>query len=1169
MAAPVQIILFGTPTITVQGEPLTINRFQIRAFLLRLAAQAEPVARDQLAQLFWPALDDARARRHLTQLLSHVRRALPLPKLLLQTPAHVHLNQAQIWSDVVAFKQLVADSKHATGVVLQETLDSVINLYDGPFLDGISTPDLPDYELWLQSERAWLERRYLDLLALRTLDLMVQEAFPPAIELLRRHLAINEFAEEAHRRLIACYAAVGERSAALHQYEQCIDLLQRELGVEPMAETVALHQAVLRGAPWSELASLVLPASLQKAATLSSAVTAIERVPTPPRDNLPHEPLPIIGRHRELATLATLLTDPQNRLVTIVGVGGMGKTRLALAAAQAQRALGNFSDGIYFVPLVALTDPQQIVPAILQALHLSTATGPAQARTPLAQLLDFLREKHLLLLLDNFEHLLDGAEVVAQIARAAPGVHLLVTSRKVLGVHGEQLFPLNELPYPQREQLPETTMERATTPPSDYPAIQLFLQSAQRSAPHFALTTANQADVVRVCQLVGGMPLALELAASWVTMLSAAEIGIEIAGSLDFLEAEIHDLPVRHQSVRALLDVVWQQLNAAERAIFTRFAIFQGGFTRQAAHEVAGASLHTLRSLTTNLFLHYNEAQGKEAQGDEAHGRYSSHELLRTYGVEQLTTQPHVYREMQERHSRYYSALLLQLEPELKGARQQAAFVQLAAEQANLQAAWTWAVAETRLELLEQSIAGLGHLYAWMGNQSDGNRIFETLVQHLETQVDDPAEQWDDATTQGRMVRLLAEGLAWLAHFTLMAGQVDQAKAQLQRSFAALAKATALGVDCRGQRALALLHLGHLERPRDLTAAAQAYDQSRGLYEQLDLAWEHAYATSWLGEAEHLIGQQEAAIALLTEARSTFETLGDQRNVARVLASVADSYLLDMADLEAAQATAAASLRMWRATGDQLGIANTAVILAYAHCWLNRPDLADPLIDEALAIYRHHGDRYGECRVYYMVMVVANYRSDIVRKETSARDGLQLARALGDAKLISDFSRGLANVYMARGDFASAYPLHAEAIAVQEAAGVQALMPWLHIVRAYSSWKTGKWEEARDHLAYALRVSAENADVFSAVYAIFFVAQLLQAQGNLERATELYALAQRDYMWQGSLSGDVIMVKPLHTLESALPPAVYAAAHARGETLDLLATATHYAVAIQDPTWQW
>ncbi|MCB0189050.1 MAG: hypothetical protein KDE31_32495, partial [Caldilineaceae bacterium] len=406
-------------------------------------------------------------------------------------------------------------------------------------------------------------------------------------------------------------------------------------------------------------------------------------------------------------------------------------------------------------------------------------------------------------------------------------------------------------------------------------------------------------------------------------------------------------------------------------------------------------------------------------------------------------------------------------------------------------------------------------------------------------------------------------------HFTLMAGQVDQAEVQLQHSFALLDQAAALGVDCRGQRAQALLHWGHLERPHDLPAAVQAYTQSRELYAQLDLAWDHAYATSWLGEAQHLIGQQEAAIALLTEARSAFAILGDQRNVARVLATIADSYLLDRADLHAAEETAAASLQLWRASGDQLGIANTAVILAYAHCWLNRPDLADPLIDEALAIYRHHGDRYGECRVYYMVMVVANYRSDIARKEASAIEGLRLARDLGDAKLIGDFSRGLANVYMARGDFASAYPLHAEAIAVQEAAGVKALMPWLHVVRAYSSWKTGKADEARDHLAYALRVSAENADVFTAVYAIFFVAQLLQAQGRLECAAELYALAQRDYMWQGSLSGDVIMVKPLLTLESALPAATYAAATARGEALDLLVTAAHYAVEIQDPAWQW
>ncbi|MEZ4615902.1 MAG: BTAD domain-containing putative transcriptional regulator [Caldilineaceae bacterium] len=247
MAAPVQISMFGSPTFAQQGNPLTINRFQIRAFLFRLAAQAEPVTRDQLAQLFWPDVDDARARRHLTQLLSHVRRILPLPKLLIQTPTHIQLNQAQIWSDVVAFKQLLAESEHASGVAQQQTTELALELYGGPFLDGISTPDLPEYELWLETERAWLERRYLELLAAHTLALMDEAAFAPALEFSRRHLAIDELAEDAHRRLIACYAAVGERSTALRQYEHCVDLLQRELDVAPMAETVALHQAVLRG----------------------------------------------------------------------------------------------------------------------------------------------------------------------------------------------------------------------------------------------------------------------------------------------------------------------------------------------------------------------------------------------------------------------------------------------------------------------------------------------------------------------------------------------------------------------------------------------------------------------------------------------------------------------------------------------------------------------------------------------------------------------------------------------------------------------------------------------------------------------------------------------------------------------------------------------------------
>ncbi|MEZ4657019.1 MAG: BTAD domain-containing putative transcriptional regulator [Caldilineaceae bacterium] len=1177
MSIPIQIKLFGAPTVSQQGKPLIINRFQIRAFLFRLAAQPEPVPRELITQLFWPHAADAPARRHLTQLLSHVRRSLPMPGLLIQSPTHVHLDWARVWCDVVIFQRDSAPPGQASGAALQ----ALIDLYGGPFLDGFSASALPEYELWLLNERVWLERRYLDLLELRTLDLMAQEAFLPAIALLKRHLDTDELAEGAHRRLIACYAATGDRAAAARQYQRCAALLQQELDVPPMAETIALQQAVHNGAAWPELRALALSAYVAQP-DAAQTIVAADDAPPALRANLPHEPLPIIGRTAELAALTAMLADPQNRLITIVGVGGMGKTRLALAAAQTQRQLDHFTDGIYFVALAALTDPTQIVPTILQTLRLATGADTTRRRTPFEQLVDFLRAKQMLLLLDNFEHLLAGADVVAQIAQAAPDVHLLVTSRKVLGVHGEQLFPLSELPYPATDDLVDAiTSADPAVDPATYPAVQLFVQSARRSVPTFGLTNKNLADVVRICQLVGGMPLALELAASWITMLSTADIGVEIARSLDFLEAEIRDVPLRHQSMRALLDAIWQQMNAAERAVFARLGVFQGGYTRQAAAEVAGASLRTLRSLTANLLIRYNEKSG----------RYSSHELLRAYSAEQLAAQPTVRKEVRERHIRYYSARLVRLAPELKGPRQQHAFAELVADQANLQLAWEGALAHADLNRLEETIAGLGYFYEWIGSQIDGANIFSALVNTFadvwrddDESACDLVENLDvqtgkshsvqagldhDDEARGRRARLLAQGLAWLASFTLMAGNVNEAEAQLKCSLALLDKATALGVDCRRQRALTLLHSGHLERPRDLAAAARAYEMSVALYAQIALPWESAYASSWLGETHHLMGQQEAAIELLTQARRAFEAVGDQRNVARVLATVADCYLLDRAELKAAQETAAASLHLWRAIGDQLGIANTAVILAYAHCWLNRPDLAEPLIDEALAIYRHHGHRYGECRVYYMMMVAANYRSDIAGKEASARQGLKLARELGDAKLVSDFSRGLANVYMARGDYASAYPLHAQAIAVQEEAGVQALMPWLHVVRGYSSWKTGKWTEARDHLAYALRVSAENDDVFTAVYAVFFVAQVLQAQGRLERALELYALAQRAYMWQGSLSGDVIMVQPLLTLEDALPPAVAAAARERGHALDLLATAAQLAAEIQEPTWQW
>jgi non-specific serine/threonine protein kinase len=333
-----------------------------------------------------------------------------------------------------------------------------------------------------------------------------------------------------------------------------------------------------------------------------------------PRHNLPLQTTPFVGRKVELSDLASLISEPDNRLITLLGPGGAGKTRLALEAAKAQ--LSNFSDGVYFVSMASLTSAENIVPAIAEAVGYQFF----EHMEPREQLVGFFSEKKILLVLDNFEHLLDGVGLVSEILRSAPFVKVLATSRQSLNLQQEVHFRIVGMDVPE-ETLP-ISLEKA----GQYSAISLFLQSARRVSPNFELKTEDLEAVIRICHLVTGSPLGILLASAWTEMFSPQEIAEEISGNLDFLETEVSDISGRHRSIRAVFESSWNQLSEEERKTFRRLSIFRGGFKRQAAQAVCGARLPMLITLVRKSLLHR----------DPASGRYEIHELLRQYAKEQL-----------------------------------------------------------------------------------------------------------------------------------------------------------------------------------------------------------------------------------------------------------------------------------------------------------------------------------------------------------------------------------------------------------------------------------------------------------------------------------------------------------------------------------------------------
>jgi predicted ATPase/tRNA A-37 threonylcarbamoyl transferase component Bud32 len=427
-----------------------------------------------------------------------------------------------------------------------------------------------------------------------------------------------------------------------------------------------------------------------------------------PRHNLPAQITPFVGRETEIAELAQLLDNPQIRLTTVLAPGGMGKTRLALETAEQQ--LSNFEHGVYFVDLAPLSDPTEIVSAI------ATATSyqfQADEREQKQQILDFLSNKDMLLVLDNYEHLLEEAGLVTDILKATPKVKILVTSRQRLNQLSETIFNLQGMDFPAWET-PADALE--------YAAVKLFLQSARRAMPDFKVTADNMDAIARICKLVQGMPLGIVMAAAWIGMLSAEEIAAEIAQSIDFLASDMGDIPERQRSMRAVFDYSWQQMTQDEQFVFMKLSIFRGGCTREAARVVTGANLVILMSLTNKSLIR------REVET----GRYEIHPLLQQYAQEKLKA-ANQYAEVLDAHTTYYANQMSNIDESLWRKVEAIELRQrLTPEITNIHQMWHHAVNKNMWAMLEAIVYAFHQLHMFNLHHRIAYESLTELVTALE-----------------------------------------------------------------------------------------------------------------------------------------------------------------------------------------------------------------------------------------------------------------------------------------------------------------------------------------------------------------------------------------------------------------------------------------------------
>ena len=678
-----EVKLFGSPRLTLDGKAVQTDRHKAIGLLAYLAVEAKAHHREALAALLWPDYPRQSAFAYLRRTLWELNRVLGTGWVEADRESVTLTRTPGLQLDVETFQSLLA-----AGTDQISTLTEAVSLYRGDFLEGLVIADTAPFEAW-QCQQVEIYRREFRRALERLVTAHEQNGdFEQALPYAQRWLSLDQLDELAYRAVMRQMAGLGDRSGAVKVYQTCLQTLKNELGILPQPETQELYQAILHGEP-------VYRQPAEARQTPSSEAPK-------PAGNLPSPATPFIGRGEEIEQIKRLVLKPDTRLLTLTGPGGTGKTRLSIQVAK--EVASSFPDGVWFIPLAPAHSQQGLILAIAKGLNYSLYQGREPVRqqvleSPWQQLLDYLREKQALLILDNFEHLVEeGRQLVAELLDATQGVRLLVTSRQRLNLQAEQIFRVSGMRTPDLPALAD--WDNPAEQAKAFSAIQLLLERARRIRPDFQLSRENLSAVTHICRLVEGSPLGIELAVTWLELLTPDEIAGEIARSLDFLESNAADIPARQRSLRAVFDTSWSLLKAEEQQAFRRLCVFQGSFSRQAAQAVSGCSLHTLLNLVNKSWLEFME-----------NGRYQLHEVMRQFGSEYLQADSHEWHEAKDRQAEFFATFLQAQGHALRTAQQLEALQALNIEmESNIPKAWEWLVSTDHLDtIIEKMLLGLFH----------------------------------------------------------------------------------------------------------------------------------------------------------------------------------------------------------------------------------------------------------------------------------------------------------------------------------------------------------------------------------------------------------------------------------------------------------------------------
>ena len=1114
------ISLLGGFSVLRAGEPITAFGYdKVRALLAFLAVEADrPHRRDRLAALFWPEHPRAPGLQSLSQALYHLRHAIgdrdARPQLLLLTPQTVQFNLASDFElDTLAlqntFKTATAHP-HATLHRCDECLarlHAAVALYRGSFLAGFTLPDSAEFDEWQTIQREHFQAIALEMLRSLWLAHDLRGEHGQALTYARQRLALDPWQEDAHREVMQTLAALGDRAAALAQFETCRRVLAAELGIALSATTLALYRQLCvdgAGAPVGRTTLPLLPAPLT----------------------------PLVGRACELSTIQAYLLDPACRLLSLVGPGGSGKTHLALAAAAELGAA--FADGVAWVALGGVDSALPVMPSLVDAIAQSLRFAFAPQGNPQRQLLDYLRPKHLLLLVDSVEHLLPGAPLLAELLAAAPNLKIMVTSRSRLNIQGEYVLPIGGLPLPAAASADQGVV--------DADSVALFLLHARRVSADFNPSPEDLAAIAEICTAVDGMPLAIILAAAWMNTLSPVAIAAQIIGqttgqvtgqlqpaaetALAFLAVDWADLPARQRSMRTVLDQSWQLLTPEEQQVLARLAVFRSGFTYPAAQDVAHASLHHLRALVEKSWLHRSAA-----------GRYELHELLRQYAEAKLQAWPGARSETYTRHCTHFAAAVAGWARDLQGKRQLVALAELALETDNARTAWTWAAQRADAAGLGKMVDGLCGFFDWHGLCRQGCELCSQALTHL-----------GQSGADGEQAIVQARLLAWQGHFARLLGDSAAAGAALAQALTLLDAAGEVPGEVPGAvravRAFVLHEQALLMIVADRVQAREICLACLNLYRAAQDLSGVARVLNTLADLSYCLSQYDQGLAMVEEALAVARGLGDRRLIAESLHRRGLIHATK-GEVDLAGRLHEESNAICREIGDNWGLAEGELELASVWMYGGRFGEAAACYTQAADRYAALGGRSGYTTAVHLLAWACTNLGEYATARQHYDRAEELWQADNDRHGVGISRMSLGEIALATGHYAEARALLSAGIdllaAVQqrdeEAIGLGDLAATLHAL--------GQPAAARASVRRALLLGQAIGAVAPIYFALEAYALMLADGGDPARGLELYTFAARHpYIGNSRYHADCFG-RRIEALAAGLSPAEVAAARGR------------------------